>query len=232
MTPSLILAIDTSTEQASVALADSAPRAEMSWGSRDHRRQRLIQVVQDTLRLGGAELGDLSLIACAVGPGSFNGLRVGVATAKGLAMSLGVPLVGINSLDAAGFGAAHPTDRIWAAIPAGKGEVFVGAYLGGPEDWRRVGEHRRLPLPDASELLDDGDVLVGPGAQVLAAAGTEAGRRVHLRDPAWNLTRASFLAELSKRYVEAGGTGGLDEIQPLYLRASAAEEKRAAAMQE
>ncbi|HVV17659.1 MAG TPA: tRNA (adenosine(37)-N6)-threonylcarbamoyltransferase complex dimerization subunit type 1 TsaB [Polyangia bacterium] len=133
--PPLFLCLDTSTPTARVAVIDAAAQVRFSAEvTADRHAGHLMPLCAQALQAAGVRAAGLAGIACGAGPGSFTGLRIGLAAAKGLAMPTGVPLYAVSSLEAlaldilgaAGSGQASP-----AAIPcldAGKGEVYVGAY--------------------------------------------------------------------------------------------------------
>jgi tRNA threonylcarbamoyladenosine biosynthesis protein TsaB len=229
----MILAIDTSTDQASVALTEeTSVQAECSWiAGRNHSRQ-LTRVIRHVLVLRGAEVASISAVVVARGPGSFSGVRVGIAEAKGIAMALQVPLVGISTLDVLAFQASPCGLDLWAILPAGRNEVNLAHYVGGGADWRRVSDYLLLPVEEAARAVGGRAILTGPGAQLVADYVAQFGPRPTVQNAAGSLRRAGYLAELGRRYLEAGGRDQLDDLEPLYLRRSAAEEKRAATGQE
>ena len=142
----IVLGIETATELVGVCVADDdGPRA-CTWvtGGRRHA-ETLAPAVTQTLELAGINLGDVSTIAVDVGPGLFTGLRVGVATAKGLAQGLGVGLVGIGSLWLLGAAAREGgcQTTITVVIDARRSEVFTAEYR---------------PVPDGPYLLPEGAV--------------------------------------------------------------------------
>ncbi len=119
--PGPVLALDTSTERAAVALdpGDGILRLAPAGTSRQHGRG-LIAVIRDLLRQGGVRPGDLSAIGIGLGPGSFTGLRIGVTAAKTLAYAVGCPLIGYDSLEAIVQGCAADAGSSWpSATPSG-----------------------------------------------------------------------------------------------------------------
>src|SRR5215210_4830202 len=99
-TGSVLLAFDSSTEQAGVALFDGVRRAEVAWDAGRTQTTSLLGQVHHLLGLLSLTVGDLGAIAVATGPGTFNGLRVGVSLAKGLAIALEIPILGVPTLAA------------------------------------------------------------------------------------------------------------------------------------
>ena len=121
----LTLGVDTSTERRSVALVRGGRvLAESSSGLREGGSASLLADIDRVLHTAGVGLREVGLYAAAVGPGSFTGLRSGLATVKGLALTSGRPAVGVQTLHALAYG-VRPARRVVALIPAGRGEVFA-----------------------------------------------------------------------------------------------------------
>jgi tRNA threonylcarbamoyladenosine biosynthesis protein TsaB len=138
----IVLGFDTSTPATALGLrlADTTTlraRDDPQGEQRPGHATRLLPLANDLLEQASLRWGDIDRIAVGVGPGTFTGLRIGVATARGLAQSLGVPLGGVSSLralaHAARVEAADETTGVLAVIDARRGEVFVGAYDGDAE---------------------------------------------------------------------------------------------------
>ncbi|HEX6512534.1 MAG TPA: tRNA (adenosine(37)-N6)-threonylcarbamoyltransferase complex dimerization subunit type 1 TsaB [Chloroflexota bacterium] len=170
----MLLAIDTSTHYASIALHDGARLlAEHTWlANQDHTRT-LLPNVQRLLAGANAKLDGLSVIAVALGPGSFNGLRVGLSTAKGLAVARDLPLIGVPTLAllAAEYGLQEVT------MNAGRGRVYV---------WRSGANPHPSPLPEGEGVtLREGSAPDRVRhAGVLAELGWERLRAGQASDPA------------------------------------------------
>jgi tRNA threonylcarbamoyladenosine biosynthesis protein TsaB len=121
----LTLGVDTSTERRSVALVRSGRvLAESSSGLREGGSANLLADIDQVLKSAGVKLKEVGLYAAAVGPGSFTGLRSGLATVKGLALTTGRPAFGVQTLHALAF-CVRPAPRVVSLIPAGRGEVFA-----------------------------------------------------------------------------------------------------------
>ncbi len=193
----LTLAFDTATQVATSALVDDGEVL----GERFSRAQTLLEDVDALLRQGGAHPGDLDLLAIGIGPGSFTGVRIGLATAQGLALSLGLQGAGVSTLAALAAGAPGALP----VIDARRREVFTLA----------AGEPVVL-APERLEL-EPGTICVGDGARRYRALLEENGAVVPPDDDERHLPRARFHAQL------AGEPGPVDEIEPLYLRIPDAE---------
>ena len=186
----LTLAFDTATDATTTALVDD----EEVLGERTTRAVRLLEDVDALLRQAGAHPRELERLAVGIGPGSFTGVRLGLAAARGLALALDLTVAGVSTLDALAAGAPGAVP----VIDAKRREVF--ALVDG-EPW--VGAPADLPL-------DPGAVCVGDGAvryrEVLAAA------EVPPDDDERHLPRARFHAAL------ASGYGPAEAVEPMYLR--------------
>ena len=131
----LLLCLDTSTPTARVAMVDLDGQVRFSAEvTADRHAGHLMPLCSGLLSDAGVAVGDLAGIACGGGPGSFTGLRVGLAAAKGMAMATGVPLHVVSSLEALAVDllAAEPAATAVPCLDAGKGEVYVAAYASDP----------------------------------------------------------------------------------------------------
>jgi tRNA threonylcarbamoyladenosine biosynthesis protein TsaB len=240
----LALGVDTSTEKRSVALVRGG-RLLAEGGSelREGGSASLLSDVERALASASLKLGDVGLFAAAVGPGSFTGLRSGLATVKGLALVLAKPVVGVPTLHAIAYG-ARPAERVVALIPAGRGEVF--AQLLGVDERGRVTEHEppaHMPpalLVERVARLGAGVKWAGGGAfkfEELIRRGAEAAGLEFAAAPdaapadgVWQLARAE--EALARSVVEialAVGGGGVGtsagDLSAIYVRPSDAELK-------
>ncbi|NTU60126.1 MAG: tRNA (adenosine(37)-N6)-threonylcarbamoyltransferase complex dimerization subunit type 1 TsaB, partial [Deltaproteobacteria bacterium] len=126
-----LLAIDTAAETAGVAVAvDGEVRSEAVEASATEHSRRLFRLVDAVLEGAGLGKADLTHVAVTLGPGSFTGLRVGLATAKGIAYALGLPLAGVSSLAALRSGSAPFPGTIAPALDARKRQVYGAAWDG------------------------------------------------------------------------------------------------------
>jgi tRNA threonylcarbamoyladenosine biosynthesis protein TsaB len=193
----LTLAFDTATAVATSALVDTGPNGHLEvLGERCSRAQTLLEDVDALLRQAGAHPSDLDLLAVGLGPGSFTGVRIGLAAARGLALSLDVPGSGVSTLAALAAGAPGALP----VVDAKRREVFT--LLDGEP---RVLGPAKLPLAD-------GAVCVGDGARRYRQLLEERGGVVPPDEDERHLPRARFHATL------AGEPGPVDELEPLYLR--------------
>jgi tRNA threonylcarbamoyladenosine biosynthesis protein TsaB len=196
----LILAFDTATELATSALVSDREVL----GERTSRAVTLLEDVDALLRQGGVHAGDLEALAVGVGPGSFTGVRIGLATARALAFTLDLPVAGVSTLDALAAGAPGAVP----VIDARRREVFV--LQDGP----------RALSPHALDVTP-GAVYVGDGAVRYRAVFEAGGGEVPPDRDERHVPRARFHAAL------AGEFGAAERVEPLYLRLPDADKTTA-----
>jgi tRNA threonylcarbamoyladenosine biosynthesis protein TsaB len=150
----LTLGVDTSTERRSVALLQGASvLAEVSSGLREGGSANLLADIDRVLASAGVKLKEVGLYAAAVGPGSFTGLRAGLATVKGLALTTDRPAVGVQTLHALAY-CVRPSARVVSLIPAGRGEVFAQLLSVSAEgDVKELESPTHLPPARLLELM-------------------------------------------------------------------------------
>ena len=222
----IVLGIDTSTPQTSVAIgSDREVLANVSIAGKA-RQESVTPALQQMLAWSGLDLGRVGGIAVGIGPGLFTGLRVGVETAKTLAQVLNVPIVGITSLDALAFAVRHTSRQIACVIDARRGEVFAAVYRAVPGGVVRETDHLVLK-PDhlVAELQAlPGEVLcVGNGAILYRREIEDLGSRVEFASPAVAYPDAAALVELAIPRFTREEHDRLFDVVPLYLRKSDAE---------
>ena len=222
----ILLAIDTATSQVSVAFGRGGRvlgevRID---GGRRHAEQ-LAPAIEYLSGELGLELRALAGIAVGVGPGLYTGLRVGVTTARTLAQTLGVPIVGISSLDLVAYPWRTTTRQVVAVLDARRKEVFVARYWPVPGGLQREGEYTvSSPAAVAAEIVATGSevLLVGDGALVYpeAFAGLD---RVEMIGPSAAAPSATALVELATARFEREEFTTPGEVTPMYLRHSDAQ---------
>jgi tRNA threonylcarbamoyladenosine biosynthesis protein TsaB len=220
----MILAIDTSTSQAGVALLDERElKGEFSWVTAANHSTDLFVALDALWRLTGTTVDSVTALAVASGPGSFSGIRVGLSVGKALALARDIPLAAIPTF-AVIAAAAAPAVRVWCVLPAGRGQVYAALFC---TDQRveRIGSYRILGVQEAAAMIEPGDSVAGEGASLIVPF-LRASVDVRLEAAASRLRRAGFLAELGRAYFASGARDQTHEAEPLYLRRSAAEEKR------
>jgi tRNA threonylcarbamoyladenosine biosynthesis protein TsaB len=193
-----MLAFDTATDVATSALVDDGEVL----AERASRARTLLEDVDALLRQGGAHSRDLGALVVGTGPGSFTGVRIGLATARGLALALDLRGAGVSTLAALAAGAPGAVP----VVDARRNEVF--ALVDGEPS----------VLAPADLVLAPGTVCVGDGARRYRTLFEASGAIVPPDDDERHIPRARFHAAL------AGELGDVDQIEPLYLRVPDAEQ--------
>jgi len=214
------LAIDTSTDTASLALAqDGEVLAELTWHCGQNHTVELLPQLTHLLNQTKLSLQSTSCIIVAKGPGSFNGLRVGVSTAKGLAFSLGIPIVGISTMEVEAYQHAGTGLPICPIFNAGREEIVTAIYQRRRNGWcQLIGEHITTVETLCSQITTR-TIFCGEFVPFIAAKlNKHLKQKAIIPTPAAGLRRASFLAELGLKRVKAGSYDNPATLQPQYLR--------------
>ncbi|HEV7460589.1 MAG TPA: tRNA (adenosine(37)-N6)-threonylcarbamoyltransferase complex dimerization subunit type 1 TsaB, partial [Solirubrobacteraceae bacterium] len=215
-----LLAFDTATPATVVGAVRGERHAERRHdplsGERPGHATRLLGLVDEALAEVELELGDLDRLGVGVGPGSFTGLRIGIATARALAQSAGVPLAGVSTLAALAAGAADeggPQRAVLAVIDAGRGEGFAAAF----RDARPLAKPAALApaaLADLAATLE-APLAVGGGAVRFRAQLRAAGAAVPADESPLHRLDGRQLSRLAA----AAETADRDTVLPHYTRA-------------
>jgi len=214
------LAIDTSTDTASIALVqDSEVLAELTWRSGQNHTVDLLPHLAHLLNQAKLNLQSTSGIIVARGPGSFNGLRVGISTAKGLAFSLGIPIVGIGTLAVEAYQHAETGLPICPIFNAGRGEIATAMYQMQGSDWRRLATEHITTVEALCSQITTKTIFCGEFIPIIASQlRKQLKQRAVIPASASRLRRASFLAELGLQRLKAGDYDNPATLQPIYLR--------------
>jgi tRNA threonylcarbamoyladenosine biosynthesis protein TsaB len=180
--------------------------------------------IRSILAEGGLRPAELALVVCAIGPGSFTGVRIGMSTAKGLAMGSGCAVVGVSNLDAVARRFSFHPGPVVPVLDARKGRLYAAVY----RDGGRASEYLDLAPPELAERLEGESgsatvLLVGPHASWFKGELQSIGSRLQtVVAPGFTDTDPVALLEIG---VERFRTDGADpdDLEPLYLRASEAE---------
>ena len=221
-----LLAIDTATTSCSVALVvDQAIRAERTVASGQTHNRHLMAMVAGVLAQGALRLDDVDLLAVTRGPGSFTGLRIGMATVQALALAAAKPVVAVSSLEALAVQAAVADGVVAAMVDARRGEVYSATYrvkdgqvvqLAPEAVLKPAAAVRRVPVPCR---------LVGSGARTYAVElGALLGAGACLAPPEMNILTASNVARLARR--QADQAVAPERLVPCYLRPADAVRHR------
>ena len=228
----LILAFETSAKAASVALHDGAKLLSESYQNTGMTHsQTLMVMAEDLLHQCGHTAADVTAVAVAAGPGSFTGVRIGVAAAKGLAWGLQAPCYGVSTLEAMARNFGAYDGIVCAVMDARRNQVYNALFRVENGNFSRVTEDRAIALTELGGELArmEGPVyLVGDGSVVAKAALGDcvimpAEHRMH--------QRAAGVAMVASEMIAAGAICDAESLQPNYLRLSQAEREKLEKMQ-
>ncbi len=217
----MILALDTASRQAGLALYDGEHvRFESLWHSAEKfHTEWLVPAIENALRQAGVNPGDLTAVAVTRGPGSYTGIRVAMSVAKGLVAALGLPIIGVNALDVAARPFREGGALLCVSVPLGRGR-FAYRFYPAPDE-------ENAPAVAAAEVL--ADALAARGAQpAITCVGefsraerelfTQRAPDVRMIPPALAVRRPAVLAMLAAERLAAGAVDDPHTLEPLYLQ--------------
>jgi len=213
------LAIDTSTEIAGIALSESGSViAELTWQSGRNHTVELLPGIDYILSLKKGGMNSIKAIFIARGPGSFNGLRVGISTAKGFAFALNIPLIAVNTLEIEAYPFALSNLPINAIHNAGRGEIAVASYIQ-KNGWQCIKEHYLTTPEQLISSINEKTLFCGeiPEA-VLEQLKSELGELAEIPDKTARMRRPGYLTELAWKRLNNGQRDDISTLQPVYLR--------------
>jgi len=219
------LAFDTATDVLSVALQSDDGIRCFELDSKQRQSERLMELAHAACASARMDPSKLELIACMGGPGSFTGLRIGMAAAKGIACALGIPLIAVPTLDC--LAEPHKTwpGKIMPVIDAKKAHFFTALYKNGT----RYSEYLDASLDDIAPLFagPESVLITGPDAEsayekLLPVLGSTP----LILDAAYRRAHGRELLEIALHRFENEGRGDPDSLGPVYLRKSEAELTR------
>lgn len=222
-----ILAIDTSAKVASVCIAEDASVVyECSLNAGLTHSERIMPMVEQALVFSCISLEDIDLLACAVGPGSFTGIRIGVAAIKALSHALGKPCAAVNTLDALALN-AHIHDGIIVPIMDARcNQVYTAIF---DKDYCRIIQPDALHIDELCNKLEEFEgpiYLVGDGvAPYGASVSQRLGCKVVCVNENIAMHRASSVALAALHMAEQGLLTDYKSMNPVYLRKPQAERE-------
>lgn len=225
-----VLAVETSSAVISVAVVDEHRLlAEYILNQERNHSAKLVPAVERVLEDASLEPGDIDVFGVAYGPGSFTGLRIGVATVKGLAQALDKPVVGVSTLDGLAFNLAGTGGLICPIMDARRAQVYTSVYRWSGSGLERLEDYMAMSVEELMELLNRWDEPVhfcGDGIYAYGSVIEEKmGGRALFAPPTHAMQRASSIAWLALGEALAGNTQSYRELQPFYLRKSQAEQR-------
>lgn len=224
----LILAIETATGCGSVSLTRGGIRggrllAEATAQPELTHSRRLLGSVDWIMKAAGVHWSDLDGVAVSLGPGSFTGLRIGMAAGKGIVLAAGVPFVGVNTLDALALSCPIIDRPLWCLLDARKQELYAACYQPGKDGRPRRTSGAEVIRPEQlKEKIQVPALLAGPGVEEYYALFA-AMEGVQLVPAALSSPVAARIGFLAAEKLAAGKTMDPVTAAPVYVRASEAE---------
>lgn len=216
----LLLSVDSSSQASTAALfQDGELLCEYTQNQNKTHSVKMLPMIERMLLDVEAELSDIDVFACGIGPGSFTGVRIGVATVRGFAKTMNKPCVAVNSLEILAENVRHFSGTVFALVSARENECFCAVYENGEEIMAPcvMSVEEVIAAAQGKKALFVGDGAVA-NSEKLQPFGTIAKGRQ-------NVISAASLAEVALRKIEAGKTGTCESLVPLYLRKSQAERE-------
>ena len=222
-----ILAIDTSGSNCSVAIIDNEKIiSDFNLNTGTTHSQNLVPMLEQIQNFTKIDLKDIDVIACCIGPGSFTGIRIGIATAKGIALSLNKPVIGISSLESLAYNIPTFDGTICSIIDAKNENVYSGIYNQSPyptliDDYISDSIYTLIEkLKNVSGKI----IFVGDGSIVYKEKLQETfGENAYFMPEHLNTQLSSSLARAAINYANENKYISCDELNPLYLKKSQAE---------
>ena len=218
----IILALESSALTASVAVCDG----ERLLGEYTINNGNTHSEVESLLKFLKLSVSDVDLFACSVGPGSFTGIRIGVATLKGLAFASEKPCVGVSTLEAMAYNLSVPNGLICPVMNARRKQVYTALFREKDGNLERLMPDSAISIAELDKLLDDYNepvYLVGDGYDItlqnLSHPVGNTPQRLRYQSAA-SVAKAAWLA------YQAGAYSSDSEISPIYLRPCQAERER------
>jgi len=221
----LLLTVDTATPAGSVALSRGTTLlGEILLNLKKNHTDRLLIIIRQLLQDAGVTTDQLDALAVVIGPGSFTGLRVGVATVKGLAMAAGKPVLGVSSLATLAAQVPFAPLPVCALLDARKSEVYAGLFQWHEGRLTALGEESVLSPGRLLDSLDGDTIFVGDGSLAYRDLIIDRlGPQANFVSWPLQLPRASHAAGLALDCLRRRETIPLERLAPVYIRPSEAE---------
>ncbi len=224
----MYLVIDTATKDLGVALMNETEVAgQFHWRTRQNHSAELVPAILHLLGKADIGLHDLKGFVVSLGPGGFSGLRVGMTTAKGFAVSTDAPLVAVHTLDASAFPFVGLGAPVWSLLPVGRGEVAAASYRMNGAEMEKTTEDRVTTVEALAELVSEPTIFCGAITQEIEAELEERlGGWALISQAAARSSRAVCMGEIGIEKIAKGEVDDPVTLQPFYLRRPSISKSR------
>lgn len=223
-----MLAIDSSSNIATVAIVeDSDLICEIVLNDKKTHSQKLMPLIKEALLSCKIGIDQIDVFSCSVGPGSFTGLRIGLATVKGLAHAFKKPIIGVSTLDALAFGIPFYSGIICPIMDARNNQVFTALYKWSNDSIERISEYMGIDILELADMIDNTSgnvVFTGDGINIYREIlRKKLGGKAQFAPKYNSLARASLVAQIGINRYNMGIIDSYITLSPFYLRKSQAE---------
>jgi tRNA threonylcarbamoyladenosine biosynthesis protein TsaB len=225
----IVLSVDSATESASCAiLEDNRLLGEISFNYKKQHSVILMTMVESLLKNLALNINDIDGFIVSKGPGSFTGLRIGIATVKGLSQGAGKPFLGVSSLDALAYNMAFTSGIICPILDALRGNVYTALYKFKGATLERISDYLVISIEELITLLKEYSepyTFIGDAVPIFKNTLSDTLTEVQFAPAHLNLVRASSLGELGLTYLALGEQDDINTFAPIYLRKPQAESE-------
>jgi tRNA threonylcarbamoyladenosine biosynthesis protein TsaB len=213
----MLLGVDTSTQAVGIAIYDGSQiLCEESWISRRFHTVELAKAVSENLNRAGLSTDDLDVLGIAIGPGSFTGLRIGLALIKGIAYTNQLPVIGVPTLEIT-TRAVPPMDyKLVAVLQAGRNRLAVGWYQIEEGRWSQKGQLENLTLDEVITRVDEPTIMTGELSWEIRQS-LKKHKLITPVEPSLAMRSPKYLAELAWERWQTGDVDDVLSLRPFYL---------------
>jgi len=214
------LSIDTSTRYASVGISiEGKIVREYSWLSKQNHSVELLPSIESLLSTNGMVVRDIDCVVVAIGPGGFSALRVGLSTAKALAVAVNVPIIGLNTLDIEAYPFNGVRMTVCSLMDMGRGEMAAALYSAEQGCWTKIQNEQIMAPDDLCSSIKDPTLFSGEGVAYFASILMEhLGKNAVLADQSLPTRSPATLADMGYQRFQKGEHDDVYSLEPLYLR--------------
>ena len=223
----MILALETSSKVSSVAVADeNRIVSEISAQTRFTHSETLLENVQAALKIAETDFENISAVAVGIGPGSFTGLRIGLATAKSFSYAWKIPIIGVPTTEALAYHFSNTSSEVWQLIDAQKNSAYLGRFDCSENIPQQIDDIKILPIPEIlsraensqRRIIFQGDIIDKKFAGKIELPENISLAPIHLRLPRAACVAVAGLNRLANNLID-----NVMNLEPMYLRRSEAE---------
>lgn len=219
----MLLALDTSTQTMGIALyTEGQVVGELSWRTASHHTVELAPAIDALLKRSAVKPTDLQALAVALGPGSFTSLRIGLAVAKGMALALHLPILGIPTFEFLARSLPPSQNPALLLLPAGRSRYAVQWFGSDSKEWTPTGELQVMTAEQISESIEGPTHILGEMSPEDRKVIGRKWKNAMLVSPALGMRRTSLLAEMAWERWKAGKVDDPISLAPIYLHVAGA----------